>query len=784
LDIQQKICEERLGSLNLKTSRLKNHDLKKVLTMLFDSGKNFSVLPKEIINNPDHMIIDDKFHRTIYAHNYPRKVETGFLDKIISCQGNFNISLHIEPTNPESTLITINRELQKQRADLYAAKLKSQLNPSLEIKYKDTLKTLENLQKGKEKLFSVSLYIDCQADDKKQLDLLTKKIEAELSSILIITKIPRFKMLKGYQSCLPLCNNALKINKDITTPALSAFFPFTSSFFKFDKQGIWFGLGRNNVPIIRDIYKLFNANGVCLASSGSGKSYLSKLFISRHLLNGTKVIVIDPQGEYKSLAAKFGGQVINLARDSNTIINPLDLMGHKYPDKRLALMDLMPLMLGEVSDPQKAFLDKAITDAYKRKGIYMGEENTWKYDSPVLEDVYKRLKHIEKSAVNLEKVTIRSLRNRLSLYTDGVFSFLNRHTNIDFNNRLVCIDISGMPKQIKPVMMFLVLEYVYTKMRKDLKRKLLVVDEAWSLLSQTKEASYIFEIVKTCRKFNLGLFLINQEVEDMLKSKAGRSVLANSSYTILLKQKPSVIRDIQKIFNLSEYERNSLLTTLIGEGLIIMDDEHSKLKVIASGKEHEIITTNADELLSKKGRKPDKEKPARKKHIPINITIDDQKGAHRLRRLSKNDIKYLKSKGFVEHKAKSILSNKTEEFLIRPRGTESPQHFFLVYEIAQYLKRFTKEIYLYETVKPDIIFKINGKTYAIEVETGKSIVHYKRVLDKKIKNLNKNYRDRWFFVVTNKGLTPKYTRLGPSTDKRYVKTWINKIIKKSKKQGK
>ncbi|MBR9704641.1 DUF87 domain-containing protein [Candidatus Pacearchaeota archaeon] len=782
LSIQKKIIEERLSNLNLKSIELTSNDIQKLFIKLFETEEDRSLLPKEIINNPDYFIVDDRFHRVIYTHSYPRKVESGFLDKIISFQGDFNISLHIETTNPETTLISVNKELQKQRADLYSAKLKHQLNPSLEIKYKDTLKTLENLQKGKEKLFTVSLYIDCQAESKEELDLLTRKVEAELNSLLIIPKIPKFKMLKGFLSCIPLSNNSLKNNKDITTSALSAFFPFTSSFFKFDPTGIWFGLGRNNVPIIRDIFKLFNANGVCLASSGSGKSYLSKLLISRHLLNGTKVIIIDPQGEYNQLTKKFGGQVINLARDSKTMINPLDLMGHEYPDKRLALMDIMPLMIGDITDPQKSFLDKAITHAYEKKGIYMDEPNTWNYEPPKLEDVYKRLTMLESEKSSLEKVTIRSLKNRLSLYTEGVFSFLNNQTNLNLNNKLVNIDISKMPRQIKPIIMFLIMEYVYTKMKADIDRKLLVVDEAWSLLSQTKESSYIFEIVKTCRKFNLGLFLINQEVEDMINSKAGRSVLANSSHTILLRQKPSVINDIQKIFHLSEYEKDLILTSMIGEGLIIMDDEHSKLKILASEKEHEIITTNADEINDKKNgnRLVKNIEDKSKKRVSIDITIDDSKGVHKLKDLSKKEIKHLKKKGFLEYNAKSILSDKFEDFLLRPRGNESPQHFFLTYEIAKYLKRYTKDVYLYETVKPDIIFKVHGKVYAIEVETGSLLKTNKKALLKKVNTLNKIYKNNWFFVVTNKGITPKYARLGSATDKRYVKIWIDKIVRRSK----
>jgi type IV secretory pathway VirB4 component len=781
INIQLKVCEDRLHGFNLKTRRLNSWELRKLFVQMFNTKG--LVLPNLIKNNPDHLKINNRLNRTIYAHGYPRIVESGFLDRIISSLGDFDLSLHIDPCSLENTMILLNKELQKQRADLYSAKLKNQLNPSLEIKYKDTLKILENLQKGNEKLFNINLCINCKANNKKDLDLLTKKVESELNALLIIPRQPNFRMLQGFKSCFPLNENSLKVKKNITTHGLSAFFPFTSSFFKFDKTGIWLGLNKNNIPIIRDIFKLSNANGVCLATSGAGKSYLTKLFISRYLLNGTKVMIIDPQGEYRKLVKKFKGQRINLSRKSKTIINPLDLMGHTYPDKRLTLMDLMPIMLGELTEPQKSFIDKALTQAYQSKGIYMNRQETWKRKPPILRNLLEALKEIEKKSSNLEKLTLRSLINRLNMYVFGVFAFLNRETDINFNKNLVCFDIGKMPKQVQPTMMFLVLDYVYSKMKKSLKRKLLVVDEAWSLLSKTRESSYIFEIVKTCRKFNLGLLLLNQEVEDMINSKAGRSVLANSSYTLLLKQKPAVIDSIQKTFHLSNSERMALLTAMTGEGILIMEDEHSHIKIVASKQEHELITTNADEILKRGDDEEEepvqKERKKKKKKREPKVRVDKDKGLYKRRNLKKLDIEYLREHGYKEFLAYSIMSNKKEKYFIRPRFNESSQHCFLVYDLANYIKKFTKKVQLFQTKKPDIVFKINRKEYAIEVETGKALEYHPKQLKEKVKRLNKVYKDRWFFVVTNKKLTSKYNKLGPTCDNRTIKTKILKIVRNS-----
>jgi len=768
IGIQIKLIEDRLHSLNLKTSRMHDRQLRKIFTKIFNK-EGSDIVPQKIKNSPDFLDIDGKFHKIIYAYGYPRSVENGFLDKLVSCSGNFDFSLHINPHQIEQTLILLNKELQKQRADLYAAKLKNQLSPSLEIKYQDTKAILANLQKGNEKLFDVSLYINCRADSLKELNLLTRKIESELNSLLIIPRNPIFRMLDGFKSCLPLAKNFLGINRNITTPALSAFFPFTSSFSKFDESGVWLGLNKNNIPIIKDIFNLPNPNGIVLAQSGGGKSYFCKLLITRYLLNDTKVMVIDPQGEYGALVSYFKGQRIDLSRDSETIINPLDLMGHDYIEKRLSLMDLMKVMLGDLTDIQRAFIDKAINRTYKLKGI-TNNPDTWNNEPPILGDLMKVFKQMETEASKLEKTTINSLASRLDMYVDGVFGFMNRKTNLDFNNNLVCFDIGNLPSQVKPSIMFLVLDYIYMKMKSDLTRKILLIDEAWTLLSKTEEAGYIFEIVKTCRKFNLGLLLINQEVEGLLDSKAGKSVLANSAYTVLMKQKPAVIDSICKTFHLSEGERRHLLTSNIGEGLLMMEDDHSELRVIASPAEHKLITTNPDELtVVEKKKEPQKK---------VNIRIDPNKRFFHKKDLKKDEVKFLLDEGYQIKKYKSLVTDEMEEFLLQPRHNESLTHLFMTHNISEFLKQNRIETKLYTTKKPDVVFEINGKNYAIEIETG-SVLRKVSRMKEKLKVLNQY--DKWFFVVTDPNRVKKYLKFGDAVSARYVKSRLNKLIKLAKK---
>jgi len=801
IEIQTEICIERLHALNMKVERLNSIELKKLLINHFSGdgkGKDIrdAMSPENIENNSDHLEIyrleedkkskegkkikvDQRFYRTIYANGYPRNVEPGFLDKIVSSLADFDLSIYIKPYPIENMLVDLTRELQKQQADLYSMKMKGIFNPSLEIQYSDTRGTLENLQKGEERLFNVSLYINCKADSIKELDLLTKKIESELNSLMILPRTARLRMLQGFKATAPLGIDELNINRNITTDALSAFFPFTSQFLQVDNSGIWLGLNKNNIPIIKDIFKLPNPNGLVLAQSGGGKSYFCKLLITRYLLNGTKVMVIDPQGEYRGLIDKFNGQRIDLSRDSDTMINPFDLMGHDYAEKRLALMDLMQVMLGKLTDPQKSIIDKAISQAYKNKGINK-DPSTWNNEPPILGDLLKVLRQMETKAVQIEKPTLQSLTNRLEMYVDGVFSFMNKHTNIDFDNKFVCFDIGNLPKQVKPAIMFLVLDYVYMKMRSNLDRKLLLIDESWSLLSRTEDAGYIFEIVKTCRKFNMGLLLINQEVEGLFASQAGKSILANSAYTMLMRQKPAVIDNICKTFNLSQSEKQHLLTAAVGEGLLIMEDDHSKIKVIASPEEHKLITTNPDELNQDKDK--EKSKPTIvKKGKTITINVDSSIGFFKYNNISKDERDHLLKLGYKISEHKSILTNKKEKYLLRPRSNEGIPHFFLVQDIKRFLEKNKIPVQIYQTVKPDLVFEVNKKKYAIEVETGIALTHHKKLLLEKIKNLNQEYKDNWFFAVTDRKIASKYSKLGKTTEQRYLFNILEKLIKNSKK---
>lgn len=764
LDIQTKVVQDGLSNLKLDSDRLSTKELKDFLATYYGGdfeGKTLSYIsPDKIKNHYNYLQVDKQLVRTITVSGYPRTVEAGFLDKIISLQGNFDISLHIEPYDIESMLVNVNRQLQKQLADLYSAKQKGILSPVLEIQAKDTRNILEELQKGKDKLFSVSFYITCRAKNKKELNLITKKIESMLNSIMLVPKVYPYRQLDLYKSASPLANDVCKSKRTLPTTSLSAFFPFTSSFLDVDDDGILFGLNKNNIPIIKDIFSLSNPNGLILAQSGGGKSYLTKLIIARHILNGNKVMIIDPQGEYGSLCSTFGGQEVVLSRNSSSMINPFDLMGQKYMDKRLFLMDFWNVMFSDLSGTQKAFLDKATTRAYSS---YRIDETTAKFTRyPIIGNLLKELKFYLSKASPQEKVSLDILINKVSMFTEGVFKFMNRHTHVNLASDLISFNISDLPNQVKPMMMFLTLDFIYNKMKKEDGKKLLIIDEAWSLLNRSQDATYLMEIVKTCRKFGMGILLLNQEVDGLLDSKAGKSVLANTSYSILLRQKSAVIDKIVKTFHLSSTEKELLLSASVGKGLLLLENEHSELHIISSSFEKNMIDTRIEPVVEEIKEEPECDTL----NLDNDIYLESE--------LSKEDIDFLKRNGYSALTFMDFY-NKRDKYIIKKKKSEGTNHMLMIDLVVKYLKEKGFEPKEFKTVLPDVVVNIKGRLVAFEIETGDYLTTNRKKFEEKVKMLRKHYSD-YFFVILDRNLQVKYGEYGKVLTKRNFISVMDKYL--------
>lgn len=735
--------------------------------------------PFHLKNEIDSFQVNEQLNRIIMAVGYPRAIREGWLDAIVSSEGNYDLSLHIQPSNVETILTQLNQELVKQEADLFAAQSKGIVNPSLRLQHQDTLNVLEKLQKGEEKLFNLSLYLNARAYSKEKLELLSKKIQSELNALLIIPKIPFLRMDDAIKSIYPIQEDKLKITRNIPSDALSACFPFTTAFLNLDTDGILFGLNKsNNIPIILDPYRFANYNGLILGTSGGGKSVTAKLFILRNQLRGVKTMIIDPQGEYVELTKNYSGQIVEISRDSKTIINPFDLMGQDLGEKMLSLIDLFKIMCGELTEVQKNILDKAIQNVYEQKGIIHNNPETWNRKPPIMEDLFNEIINEKKVASRTERMTYEALENRIRIYAKGTFSFINKQTNLNLSNDLICFNIAQMPNQIKPVMMFLIMDFVHKKMQKDRERKALIIDEAWTLLRFAEHSKHIFELIKTARKFGLAIVIITQEVQDLISSEAGKTILANTSWKFLARQEPTVIDELTHKFNLNHEEQNYLLTALPGEGLLFAMNDHIPLKVIPSPNEYELITTNPDEINKREEKLRELDiKPTE------NLEPFQKKKNYYLRNELNNDhIHFLKENGYVEARLCGFENTSKWYLIKKPESKESIEHYFMVQLIADEIRKHTEDFVMHATQDPDVVLRIPKKsnpkiveTYALEVETG---THLKSLseLRKKVAANNQQQYTQWWFVVTDKTLKSSFSKYHQTMTRTECKNWLEGLF--------
>jgi type IV secretory pathway VirB4 component len=392
------------------------------------------------------------------------------------------------------------------------------------------------------------------------------------------------------------------------TTALATTFPFTSSELTAN-EGVLYGINEHNGSlVIFDRFSLENANSVVFAKSGAGKSYMVKLEALRSLLFGTEVIIIDPENEYKNLASTIGGEYIKFAQNQPVKINPFDLSGvyeegeNELGLKILTLHSLFRVMLGDLTPTEDAILDRALITTYKLAGI-TPDPATQTKEPPLLGDLYNVLQ-------NMAEPSARSMAARLEKFIRGSLSgVFDQPSTLDIRNSFTVFSIAEMQDELRPIAMFIILDFIWTRIKQDRKKRLLVVDEAWYLMKYQDSASFMYSIAKRARKYNLGLTTITQDVEDFLSTDYGKAIVTNSSIQTLLKQSTAAIDKVTATFYLSEGEKNLLLSADVGEGLFFAGTNHVAIRVQASPEEHSLLTQHKEKGVKEpKSEKQEKSK--------------------------------------------------------------------------------------------------------------------------------------------------------------------------------
>ncbi|OHA91042.1 MAG: conjugal transfer protein TraC [Candidatus Zambryskibacteria bacterium RIFCSPHIGHO2_01_FULL_44_22b] len=563
------------------------------------------IAPSALKITPKEINLGEKILRSFFVISYPRFLSEGWFSPIINMDKVFDVSIFVHPIETSKVLRQFQRKVAEVQSQIHSREEKGLVrDPMLDVAYQDLENLRDQLQQAQEKLFDVGLYITIYGESDSELDKVESEIKSILESKLIYVKPALFQQEQGYKSTLPLGNDMLEVHSKLNSSPLSSLFPFTSFDLTSDK-GILYGINRHNSSLILfDRFSLENYNSVMFARSGAGKSYATKLEILRTLMFDTCVIVIDPEKEYEYMAEATGGRYFNISLNSEHHINPFDLP-IPGPDESAAnvlrsniinLVGLFRLMMGGLSAEEDAIIDRAITETYALKDI-TAESDFSNVEPPLMSDFEMVLSGLEGG---------ESLAQRLSKYTKGTWAgFINRPSNVDINKKFVVFSLRDMEDELKPIAMYIVTHYIWNAIKKELKKRLLVIDEAWWMMKSEDTASFLMGLVKRGRKYFLGVATITQDVGDFLKSPYGVPIITNSSIQILLKQSPTTIDELQKTFNLTDEEKYLLLESDVGEGIFFAGLKHVAIKNIASYTEDQIITSDPSQVLAIKQARRD-----------------------------------------------------------------------------------------------------------------------------------------------------------------------------------
>ncbi len=561
------------------------------------------IAPSALKITPREINLGEKIARSFFVISYPRYLSESWFSPIINLDKVFDVSIFIHPIETARVLRQFQKKVAEVQSQIHAREEKGLVrDPMLDTAYQDLEQLRDSLQQAQEKLFDVGLYLTIYGDSTAELDKVESEIKSILESKMVYVKPTLFQQEQGFKSVIPTGVDELSVHTKLNSSPLSSIFPFISFDLTSDK-GILYGVNRHNSSLVLfDRFSLENYNSITFAKSGSGKSYTTKLEIIRTLMFDTEVIVIDPEREYEYLAEAIGGRYFNISLNSEHHINPFDL-AKPHEDESPAdvlrsnivnLVGLFRIMMGGLSPEEDALIDRAITETYALKDI-TPESDFSKIDPPLMSDFELVLLGMEGG---------ESLAQRLSKYTKGTWAgFINRPTNVDINKKFVVFSVRDMEDELKPVAMYIVTHFIWNAVRRELKKRLLVIDEAWWMMKSDDTASFLYGIAKRGRKYFLGLATITQDVADFLKSPYGLPIVTNSSIQILLKQSPASIDVVQKTFNLTDEEKYLLLESNVGEGIFFAGLKHVALKIIASYTEDQIITSDPSQLLAIKKAK-------------------------------------------------------------------------------------------------------------------------------------------------------------------------------------
>lgn len=570
------------------------------------------IAPSSIELQSDYFRLGTRLARTYYVYGYPRQLYTGWMSAMVNLDEVMDISMFIYPVESQVVLENLKKKVTQLEAGIQIDSEKGRIrDPQKQAAIQDAEEMRDKLQVGEERFFRFGFYFTIYAGSKEELEFVSHKVESMLGQQLVYSKPASSQQEQGLNSTVPQFTDQLQIRRNMSTGAISTSFPFTSADLSQD-NGILYGINMHNSGlVIFDRFSLENGNSVVFAKSGAGKSFTVKLEALRSMMMGTEIFIIDPENEYERMSDAVAGAYVRLSLSSATRINPFDLprvvdteeADNALRSNLITLHGLLRLMMGgaqaqimggaqmmmpALSPVEESDLDAALIETYAKAGI-TNDPLTHQGLPPTIADLYDTLLHMGGTGPQLAQ--------RLRKYTTGTFAgIFSQQSNIDINNPLVVFNIRDLEDELRPVAMYIVLNYIWNKTKSDRKRRILIVDEAWQLMKYEDSANFLFSLAKRARKYNLGITTITQDVEDFMGSRMGRAVVANASMQFLLKQSPSAVDVLADVFKLTIEEKKRLSQFPVGQGLFFAGQNHVHIQVVASPTETGLITTNPQQV--------------------------------------------------------------------------------------------------------------------------------------------------------------------------------------------
>jgi type IV secretory pathway VirB4 component len=570
------------------------------------------IAPSSIEFESSYFKLGTRMARTYYVYGYPRQLYTGWSSPLVNLDEVMDVSMMIYPVESQVVLENLRKKVTQLEAGIQIDSEKGRVrDPAKQAAILDAEEMRDKLQVGEERFFRFGFYFTIYAGSLEELDFVSHKVESMLGQQLVYSKAATSQQEQGFNSVLPQFTDQLQIRRNMSTGAISTSFPFTSADLS-QENGILYGINMHNSGlVIFDRFTLENGNSVVFAKSGAGKSFTVKLEAIRSLMLGTEIFIVDPENEYERMCDAVAGAYVRLSLNSNTRINPFDLprvvdteeADNALRSNLITLHGLLRLMMGgaqaqmaggsqvvtpALSPVEESDLDAALIETYAKAGI-TNDPLTHTAPPPTISDLYDTLLHMGGSGPQLGQ--------RLRKYTTGTFAgIFSQPSNIDINNPLVVFNIRDLEDELRPVAMYIVLNYIWNKTKSDQKRRILIVDEAWQLMKYEDSANFLFSLAKRARKYNLGITTVTQDVEDFMGSRMGRAVVANASMQFLLKQSPTAVDVLSDVFKLTAEEKKRLSQFPVGQGLFFAGQNHVHIQVVASPTETGLITTNPAQI--------------------------------------------------------------------------------------------------------------------------------------------------------------------------------------------